>query len=72
MAHKRKGQLTVLGEWAEHLRPRLRRAFWKSERQAERVQLADETANVQGETEPGSAKKHEGDNTADIGHGRTK
>lgn len=34
MANKRRGQLTVTGEWARHLRPLLRRAFWKRERQA--------------------------------------
>lgn len=34
MANKRRGQLTVTGEWARHLRPALRRAFWKAERQA--------------------------------------
>lgn len=34
MSHKRKGQLTVSGEWARHLRPFFRRAFWKAERQA--------------------------------------
>jgi len=34
MSNKRKGQLTVSGEWARHLRPLLRRAFWKAERQA--------------------------------------
>lgn len=34
MAHKRKGQLTVTGEWARHLRPLWRRIFWKRERQA--------------------------------------
>jgi hypothetical protein len=34
MAHKRKGQMTVSGEWARHLRPFWRRAFWKGERQA--------------------------------------
>jgi len=37
MAHKRKGQLTVSGEWARHLRPWLRRIFWKTERQAEKT-----------------------------------
>jgi len=36
MANKRKGQLTVWGGWARHLRPILRRAFWKGERQAGR------------------------------------
>jgi hypothetical protein len=34
MSHKRQGQLAVSGEWARHLRPFLRRMFWKSERQA--------------------------------------
>lgn len=69
MAHKRKGQLTVLGEWAEHLRPRLRRAFWKRERQAERVQVAAETANVQPEEKTRPAEEHEADDAADTGHG---
>ena len=36
MAHKRKGQLTVSGEWAKHLRPDGKLAFWKAERMAER------------------------------------
>jgi|GEM_PF-1651813 len=34
MAHKRKGQLTVSGEWAKHLRKFFRRQFWKGERKA--------------------------------------
>lgn len=34
MAHKRNEHFTVSGEWARHLRPYLRRAFWKGERQA--------------------------------------
>jgi len=34
MSNKRHGQLTTSGEWARHLRPLLRRAFWKKERQA--------------------------------------
>ncbi len=34
MANKRMGQVTVTGEWARHLRPILRRAFWKGERSA--------------------------------------
>jgi uncharacterized protein YndB with AHSA1/START domain len=41
MSKKRRGQLTVSGEWARHLRPVLRRAFWKGERQAERVHVRD-------------------------------
>ena len=32
MAHKRKGQLTVTGEWAKHLRKFWRRQFWNGER----------------------------------------
>ena len=34
MSHKRVNQLTVSGEWAKHLRPWHRRAFWKGERHA--------------------------------------
>jgi hypothetical protein len=42
MSHKRKGQLTVSGEWAKHLRPFLRRAFWKGERQAAKEMASKE------------------------------
>ena len=34
MAHEKKGQLTVTGEWAKHLRKFWRRQFWKDERTA--------------------------------------
>lgn len=34
MAHKRKDQLTVSGEWAKHLRKFFRKQFWKRERKA--------------------------------------
>ena len=34
MAHKKKGQLTVAGEWAKHLRKYMRNQFWKGERKA--------------------------------------
>jgi hypothetical protein len=34
MSHKRKGELTVSGEWAKHLRKFKRRQFWKGERMA--------------------------------------
>jgi hypothetical protein len=51
MAHKRKGQLTVSGEWARHLRPFWRRAFWKSERQAA-GQLEREEHNAMGLERP--------------------
>jgi len=46
MSHKRKGQLTVSGEWARHLRPYLRRAFWKQERQAEKAHIKSESAEI--------------------------
>jgi len=36
MSHKKHGQLTTSPEWARHLRPLLRRFFWKGERRAER------------------------------------
>lgn len=34
MATVKKGMLTASGEWAKHLRPFLKRAFWKAERRA--------------------------------------
>lgn len=34
MSHKRTDQITVSGEWARHLRPYGKRAFWKAERRA--------------------------------------
>jgi predicted RNA binding protein YcfA (HicA-like mRNA interferase family) len=34
MSHKRAHQVTVSGEWARHLRPYGKRAFWKAERRA--------------------------------------
>ncbi|SFT50906.1 hypothetical protein SAMN04489724_1064 [Algoriphagus locisalis] len=34
MAHKKKGHLTVSGEWAKHLRKYMRNQFWKGERNA--------------------------------------
>lgn len=34
MASQKKGVLTTSGVWAKHLRPLLRRVFWKRERQA--------------------------------------
>jgi len=58
MSNKRKGQLTVSGEWHRHLRPVLRRAFWKGERQAENAQVRDER-ETRGEFEP--------DATSDVG-----
>jgi hypothetical protein len=72
MAHKHKGQLTVLGEWARHLRPVLHRAFWKGERQAERVQLAAELAEAELERRAKPAEKHGVESAADIGKGSVK
>lgn len=34
MSHKRTEQITVSGEWARHLRPYGKRAFWTAERRA--------------------------------------
>lgn len=42
MSHKRKGLLTVCKERAKHLRPYLKKQFWKGERQAERKVIAGE------------------------------
>ena len=47
MSHKRKGQLTVSGEWAKHLRPYLKRIFWKSERHAERDAIRNDTLTLE-------------------------
>lgn len=48
MSNKRKGQLTVTGEWAKHLRKFLRRQFWKGERKAAkkliRKELSDQSS----------------------------
>jgi hypothetical protein len=46
MSHKQAHQLTVSVEWARHLRPRLRREFWKGERRAYRKHAADEAARL--------------------------
>lgn len=42
MAHKKRGQLTTSPEWAHHLRPFLRRVFWKGERQTARELIQEE------------------------------
>jgi hypothetical protein len=46
MSHKRNGQLTTSGEWARHLRPFYRKAFWKRERQAEQAYIVSESAEL--------------------------
>ncbi len=42
MAGKKKGVLTVSGEWAKHLRPDGRRAFWSGERKAAQNHIESE------------------------------
>jgi hypothetical protein len=42
MANKKKGNLTVAGEWAKHLRKFLKRQFWKGERKAGRKLIEQE------------------------------
>ncbi len=42
MSSKKKGQLTVAGEWAKHLRKYLRRQFWKGERNAGKILIQKE------------------------------
>jgi hypothetical protein len=51
MSHKKRGQLTTSPEWARHLRPLLRRFFWKGERRAERV-LARSAGSAVQEIDP--------------------
>ena len=42
MSTKKRGVLTVSGEWARHLRPYGRRQFWRGERMATRSSVADD------------------------------
>ena len=46
MSHKRINQLTVSGEWAKHLRPWHRRAFWKGERHAAQAYVQAELSRA--------------------------
>jgi predicted RNA binding protein YcfA (HicA-like mRNA interferase family) len=46
MSHKRINQLTVSGEWAKHLRPWHRRAFWKGERHAAQALVRTELSQA--------------------------
>ena len=46
MSHKRVNQLTVSGEWAKHLRPLYRRAFWKGERHAAHALVCSELTST--------------------------
>ena len=45
MVHKRKGQLTTIGEWAKHLRRFKKRQFWKKERTAGKKLIYKERKN---------------------------
>jgi len=44
MSHKRKGQLTVSGEWKKHLRKFLKKQFWKAERKAGKASIIKDKA----------------------------
>ncbi len=46
MSHKRKGQLTVSGELAKHLRKFRRRQFCKGERIAGKRMIKNETKTI--------------------------
>jgi predicted RNA binding protein YcfA (HicA-like mRNA interferase family) len=41
VSHKRAHQVTVSGEWARHLGPWGKRAFWKAERRAQGAHTAE-------------------------------
>jgi hypothetical protein len=52
MSTKKKGMLTVSGEWARHLRPRGRRQFWSVERMtAQQAVLAEARDELVASTE---------------------
>ncbi len=44
MATKKHGILSLAPEWAKHLRPRLKRAFWKRERDAGKKEVVRQQA----------------------------
>lgn len=46
MASKKKGNLTVTGEWAKHLRKFLKRQFWKGERKASHKFIKQEKEQI--------------------------
>jgi len=46
MTTKKKGLLTVSGEWAQHLRKFGKRFFWKGERKAGKKLIRKERNNV--------------------------
>ena len=54
MSQKRADLITDSGEWAKHLRPYGKRAFWKSERRAYGVHASQEAAVGRAEYDPTS------------------
>jgi len=46
MSTKKRGLLTVSGEWARHLRPYGRRQFWRGERMATRSSVGHDLREV--------------------------
>lgn len=53
MSHKRVNQITVSGEWARHLRPWGKRAFWKAERRAHVAHASQEATSDRAEYDAG-------------------
>ena len=53
MSHKRANQVTVSGEWARHLRPWGKRAFWKAERRAHVAHASQEAISDRAEYDAG-------------------
>jgi hypothetical protein len=57
MSTKKKGMLTVSGEWARHLRPRGRRQFWSVERMtAQQAVLAEARDDLVASTDDASRR----------------
>jgi predicted RNA binding protein YcfA (HicA-like mRNA interferase family) len=54
VSHKRANQVTVSGEWARHLRPWGKRAFWKAERRAHEAYAVQAAANERTEYDSAS------------------
>jgi hypothetical protein len=60
MAHVRKGILVQAPEWRKHLRPWLKRLFWKRHRQAERHgSMLDAELKQQTERRLANEREHE-------------
>lgn len=52
MATKKRGLLTLSGEWARHLRPFWRRLFWRGERRAVRRDIRSQLTELQIKKDP--------------------